>query len=638
MVPGAARRPAVLGDAGGAGRRPVAGGVAAPGRARGGQRPGDLRRGVRRRAARAGPVDQPPADRRADPGHHRRRRGAGAAPGRARAGAGAARGRAEVLPRDRVLGGPGLRARRRDPRRLGRAAAGDAGRRAAARRLLGRAGQPGGRARAGRTPRRSRWRWAAPPAARWPPSCTPSTGPRGGSAWRSSAACTATGWSSSSAAPPTRSRRPRSCCPASATGRWWSVRPCRRWTRRPSRRGPRWPATARRRPGRPRRARWPPTTCCPSGRWPATATPGGGCATTCTGRWSRSGGELLETLDAFFAAGGVLESAARTLYVHPNTVRYRLKRVAEVTGFAPLNPRDAFALRVALTIGRLDPAAPVTPPARLSPARDGSRRGARRRSDGGRLVDRTPGACQRRLRAAFFAGAFGGALGGLLAGGRVFALAAGSSPSWPWPSWPEPAWRCSWSPSPSCRPWRWPWPRGRGRRWPSPRLVAVFLAGAAFGTLPLATISLKPAPGRNAGTDVFFTFTASPVRGLRAVRARAHALLEDTEAGDGNLVALGDRVLDLGEHRVERCGRRLLVPQTGGERFDELGLVHGFPPVRATGLSTSHSARTVCPLRSETQTCTGKKVLVSQRIRPHRMTRRGRIRLCGQASASRRPA
>jgi len=77
----------------------------------------------------------------------------------------------------------------------------------------------------------------------------------------------------------------------------------------------------------------------------------------------RSGGELLETLDAFFAAGGVLESTARTLYVHPNTVRYRLKRVADVTGFAPLSPRDAYALRVALTIGRLDPVAPVAPPA-----------------------------------------------------------------------------------------------------------------------------------------------------------------------------------------------------------------------------------------------------------------------------------
>jgi hypothetical protein len=81
------------------------------------------------------------------------------------------------------------------------------------------------------------------------------------------------------------------------------------------------------------------------------------------GALARAGGELLETLDAFLAAGGVLESTARTLYVHPNTVRYRLKRVADITGFAPLSPRDAFALRVALTVGRLDPAAPVHPPA-----------------------------------------------------------------------------------------------------------------------------------------------------------------------------------------------------------------------------------------------------------------------------------
>jgi DNA-binding PucR family transcriptional regulator len=42
--------------------------------------------------------------------------------------------------------------------------------------------------------------------------------------------------------------------------------------------------------------------------------------------------------------------------VHPNTVRYRLRRIADVTGFSPLEPRDAFALRMALTIGRLDPA------------------------------------------------------------------------------------------------------------------------------------------------------------------------------------------------------------------------------------------------------------------------------------------
>lgn len=69
----------------------------------------------------------------------------------------------------------------------------------------------------------------------------------------------------------------------------------------------------------------------------------------------RAGGQLLETLEAYVAAGGVLEAAARSLYVHPNTVRYRLKRIAEATGFTPTDARDAFVLRMALTVGRLDP-------------------------------------------------------------------------------------------------------------------------------------------------------------------------------------------------------------------------------------------------------------------------------------------
>ena len=63
-----------------------------------------------------------------------------------------------------------------------------------------------------------------------------------------------------------------------------------------------------------------------------------GCGRTSTAPLVRAGGELLETLDAFFAAGGVLESAARALFVHPNTVRYRLRRIGEVTGFSPLHP------------------------------------------------------------------------------------------------------------------------------------------------------------------------------------------------------------------------------------------------------------------------------------------------------------
>ncbi|MFT3715553.1 MAG: helix-turn-helix domain-containing protein [Gordonia sp. (in: high G+C Gram-positive bacteria)] len=64
-------------------------------------------------------------------------------------------------------------------------------------------------------------------------------------------------------------------------------------------------------------------------------------------------GSLTETLDAFLSAGCSVESCARALYIHPNTVRYRLKKVADVTGRDPSNPRDAYVLRVASTVGRL---------------------------------------------------------------------------------------------------------------------------------------------------------------------------------------------------------------------------------------------------------------------------------------------
>ena len=40
------------------------------------------------------------------------------------------------------------------------------------------------------------------------------------------------------------------------------------------------------------------------------------------------------------------------LFVHPNTVRYRLKRITDVTGLSPTDARDAYTLRVALTLGR----------------------------------------------------------------------------------------------------------------------------------------------------------------------------------------------------------------------------------------------------------------------------------------------
>lgn len=62
---------------------------------------------------------------------------------------------------------------------------------------------------------------------------------------------------------------------------------------------------------------------------------------------------LLETVERYLESGGVLETCARTLFVHPNTVRYRLRKVSELTGRNATDPRDALVLRVALTLGRL---------------------------------------------------------------------------------------------------------------------------------------------------------------------------------------------------------------------------------------------------------------------------------------------
>ncbi|GAA4779219.1 fatty acid biosynthesis transcriptional regulator FasR [Citricoccus nitrophenolicus] len=66
-----------------------------------------------------------------------------------------------------------------------------------------------------------------------------------------------------------------------------------------------------------------------------------------------AGNSLLETVDTYCALGHSLEGTARELFIHANTVRYRLRRVSEVTGWDPLVPRDAYVLQTALAVGRL---------------------------------------------------------------------------------------------------------------------------------------------------------------------------------------------------------------------------------------------------------------------------------------------
>jgi len=68
---------------------------------------------------------------------------------------------------------------------------------------------------------------------------------------------------------------------------------------------------------------------------------------------STAGKALFETATTYLDGGGGLESTARVLFVHPNTVRYRLGRIATVTGYDLSQPREAHTVRVALAVGRL---------------------------------------------------------------------------------------------------------------------------------------------------------------------------------------------------------------------------------------------------------------------------------------------
>jgi DNA-binding PucR family transcriptional regulator len=63
---------------------------------------------------------------------------------------------------------------------------------------------------------------------------------------------------------------------------------------------------------------------------------------------------LLATADAFIGSGGAIEATARQLFVHANTVRYRLRRIAELCGQDPTDGRGRYVIQVATALGRLD--------------------------------------------------------------------------------------------------------------------------------------------------------------------------------------------------------------------------------------------------------------------------------------------
>jgi purine catabolism regulator len=69
---------------------------------------------------------------------------------------------------------------------------------------------------------------------------------------------------------------------------------------------------------------------------------------------SHEGGEeLIATLEAYFRNNGNLSKTSKELFVHRNTLSYRMDRIAEITGLDLANPETALAVQIALRIYRM---------------------------------------------------------------------------------------------------------------------------------------------------------------------------------------------------------------------------------------------------------------------------------------------
>lgn len=64
-------------------------------------------------------------------------------------------------------------------------------------------------------------------------------------------------------------------------------------------------------------------------------------------------GHLLDTAAAYLETGRSLEATARRLFVHANTVRYRLGRIAETTGYDLTDPHEGDTVHLAIRFARL---------------------------------------------------------------------------------------------------------------------------------------------------------------------------------------------------------------------------------------------------------------------------------------------
>ena len=75
----------------------------------------------------------------------------------------------------------------------------------------------------------------------------------------------------------------------------------------------------------------------------------------------------LRTIEVLFVCEGSFDHASEFLHVHPNAVRYRSRRIEELTGLSMRTPRGAFQLILGARLMRLTLAAPAPPPPLFTP-------------------------------------------------------------------------------------------------------------------------------------------------------------------------------------------------------------------------------------------------------------------------------
>ena len=68
---------------------------------------------------------------------------------------------------------------------------------------------------------------------------------------------------------------------------------------------------------------------------------------------TRYGAQLVRTLQEYFRAGCNLRKTADALYIHKNSVIYRLKKIEELTGLSLNNPEERLNLQVGLKLVHL---------------------------------------------------------------------------------------------------------------------------------------------------------------------------------------------------------------------------------------------------------------------------------------------